>query len=383
MNKYIVLLLIIVSSLFLTGCWNYEEINNFYVVAGVAIDKDKELDQYIITTELINIKENKLGQSYESLKLESNGDSIFEAIRIMIRISAKKLYWSHASTLIISEEVAREGIMPILDWFIRDQEPRLSINIYTTKGNSAAQMLEYESLSTDIRSYELDFMANENKKIVKIPEIKLYELINELSTPKLHTVLPTIIPTSNLGVTTNFLSGGAIFNNDKLVGFLGEEDIVPYLFVKNKIRQGFIKVKTGEKNPNEAIVLEVFKSNTKIKPIYENETIGFDINIKTEVAIGELTTQTDYISEPGRSNLKTLSEETLKSNIGNLIKMVQKEYGLDIFGFGDIIRQRNPKLWKKIEKDWDAIFMDLSFNINCEINIRNSGQFSKPIEVVN
>lgn len=382
MNKYIALLLILISIFSLTGCWNYKEINNTYIVAGIAIDKDKELNQYIITTELINVKENKLGQSYESLKIESKGDSIFEAVRTMIRVSAKKLYWGHATTLIISEEIARDSIMPILDWITRDQEPRLSINVYTAKGKPAAELLQNQSYSTDIRSYELEIMSNENKNLVTMPEIKVYELIDELSIPKFHTVLPTVLSTSNLGVITNLLSGGAILKKDKLVGFLSEEDIVPYLFIRDKINSGLIKVKTVENNGNDEIILEIFSSKTKIKPIYDNETIGFDIHVKSEVSIAELTTQTDYISELGRSDLKKLSQETLQTDIKNLIEKVQKEYGLDIFGFGNIIRQRNPKLWKKIEKDWDTIFMDLAFNISCEINIRSSGLFSKPIEVV-
>lgn len=382
MSKYILLLLIIVSCFSLTGCWNYNEVNSFYIVSGVAIDKDKELNQYIVTTELINIKENKLGQSYESLKIESKGDSIFEAVRTMIRVSAKKLYWSHTTTLIVSEDIARDSIMPILDWISRDQEPRLRINIFTAIGQPAADVLENESFSTDIRSFELEIMSHENKDLVSMPEIKVYELINELSIPKFHTVLPTVQSTSNLGKNTNLVSGGAILNKDKLIGFLSEEDIVPYLFIRDKINAGLIKIKTGENNPNDTIILEIFDSKTKIKPVYTNETIGFDIHVETEVSIAELTTQTDYISEPGRSELKRLSQETLNSDIKKTIENVQEEYGLDIFGFGNIIRQRNPKLWRKIEKDWDTIFMDISLNVSSEIIIRNSGQITKPIEVV-
>ena len=65
------------------------------------------------------------------------------------------------------------------------------------------------------------------------------------------------------------------------------------------------------------------------------------------------------------------------------IKYVKKKFGFDIFGFGNIIRQRNPKLWKVIENDWDSIFMDIDFNIVCDIEIRNSGYSLKPIKVVN
>lgn len=382
MNRYIFLLFIIIFCLLLTGCWNYNEINSLYIVAGIAIDKVKETEQYNITTELINIKDNKREQSFESILLESKGDSILDAVNNMIRISAKKPYWEHAISIIISEQVAREGIMPFLDVMGRDEEPRLNTNIYISKEKSAKEIIQNKSLSTDIRSYELGIMSNESKRLVHVPVLKTYEVINELAIPKVHIVLPTVVSFSNDGVNTNLLSGGAVFSMGKLVGFLGEDDMRTYLFIKDQVELGVLNIKAKENNPNDTIILQIFGSNTKIKPIYGAEKIGFDIKVKTDVTIAELTTMTDYISISGREKLKVLAEESLKEQIENLIKNVQEEFGFDIFGFGNIIRQRNPKLWKQIEKDWNQIFMDLDLNIECDIHIRNSGHLLKPIKVV-
>lgn len=383
MNRYILILIILISCILLTGCWSYREIDSIYIVAGIAIDKVPDTDQYNITAELINVMENKVEKNFESVLLETKGDTIFDAATRMVRISAKRLYWAHATSIIISDEVAREGIMPFLDLIARNEEGRLSANIYISKEKSAKKVLESKSFSTDIRSYELGIMVNESKHLVKVPALKIYEVINELSIPKTHVVLPTVLSFNNNGIDTNLLSGGAVFAEGKLVGFLQEDDIVPYLFIKDQMGSGILNVKTKENNPQNTIILEIYESNTKIKPIYGAENIGFDIKIKTEVSIGELTTMTDYISLEGRERLKVLAEESVKNQIEKLIKDVQKEFGFDIFGFGNIIRQRNPKLWKIIEKDWDTIFMDADFNIVCDIQIRNSGYFLKPIQVVN
>lgn len=382
MNRYILILILLISCIFLTGCWSYREIDSIYIVAGIGIDKIPDTNQYNITAELINVVENKVEKNFESVLLETKGDTIFDAATKMVRISAKRLYWAHATSVIISEEVAREGIMPFLDLIARNEEGRLSTNIFISKEESAKKILELKSFSTDIRSYELGIMVNESKHLVKVPALKTYEVINELSIPKVHIVLPTVISFNNNGVDTNLLSGGAVFEEGKLVGFLDEDDIVPYLFIRDQIESGTLNVKTKEKNPQNTIILEIYESKTKINPRYETENIGFDIKIKTEVTIAELTTMTDYISLEGRERLKVLAEESLKNQIEKLIKEVQEEFGFDIFGFGNIIRQRNPKLWKGIENDWDSIFMDADFNIVCDIHIRNSGHFLKPIQVV-
>lgn len=383
MNKSFRLLILIVFCTFLTGCWNYQELNNSYIVAGVAIDKSEDPGLYDVTIESVNMKDTDYEPNMQSYKIETMGEGIFDAVRDMIKISSKKLYWSHVRTLVVSEDVARDSILPTLDWIARDQEPRLAMDIYISRANTAKEIFDSESFATDIRSFELDVMINENENLINVPTKKVYELINDLALPKTHTVLPVIEIDSIHGKMTNVLCGGAVFNNDRLVGFLDNEDILPYLFIKNKVNGGLINVK-DEEVPNDDVILEIFKNKTRVNPIITEENISFDIEIYTDVTIGELKTETDYISkpEPGRDDLKKLAEENLESDIIEVIKKVQSQFGLDIFGFGNIIRQRNPKLWKTIEDDWDTIFMDLDVNVKSDIHIRNSGHFSKPIEVV-
>lgn len=382
MNRSIVLLIMIISCIFLTGCWSYREIDSIYILAGIGIDKVPETNQYNITAQFINLKENKINESFEPILLETKGDSIFDATAKIIKISAKRPYWGHTTSIIISEEIAYEGISPFLDFISRNEESRLGTNVYICKEKSAKEILNGESFSTDLTSYELDIMAHENKHLVMVPGLTINEVINQLAIPKFHMVLPTVVSLSMDGVDTNLLSGGAVFKMDKLVGFLDEKDEVPYLFIKNELESGILNVKTDENNPKDTIILKINNNNTKIKPRYETEKIGFDILVKTDVNIAELTTMTDYISTSGRQRLKTLAEESLQEQIKNHIKHVQDEFGFDIFGFGNIIRQRNPKIWKQIEKDWDSIFMDLDFNIECDIQINNSGTLLKPIKVV-
>lgn len=382
MNRFILLIIILISCIILTGCWSYKEINSLYIVAGIAIDKAEDSNKYNITTEFINIKDNKREQGFESILLETEGDSILDATTKMIRISAKKPYWGHATTIIISEEVAREGIVQFLDLIIRNEEARPPTNIYISKEESAKEVLKLQSLSTDLRSFELAIMVNESKDLVKVPALKTYEVINALSIPKVHIVLPTVKSFVNDRTPTNLLSGGGVFSQGKLVGFLEEDAILPYLFIKDEVEAGFLNVKAEKNNPNDTITLDIFGSNTKIKPIYDFQTLGFDISIKTDVNIGELTTTTDFVSEDGRKKLEKLAEKTLEKKIKDHIEDVQKKFGFDIFGFGNIIRQRNPKLWKNIEKDWDSIFMDIDLNIKCDIQIKNSGNYLKPLKVV-
>lgn len=388
MNRYLSIFLIIISCFLLTGCWSYREIDSLYIIAGIGIDKVPDTNRYKITAEFVDAKSSTGGggsqteQGLQSVLLETQGVTIFDAIRKMIKISAKRPYLAHATTIIVSEEVAREGIVAPLDLLTTSEEPRLDINIYVSRGKLAGEILHTKSFSTDIRSFELSMIVNENKQLVRIPVLKAYEIINQLAIPKFNTVLPVVISFFNHGESTNILSGGAVFKADKLAGFLEQEDIIPYLFIKDEIESAILNIETGERSLDSTITLETLNNKTKIKPIYGDEGISFDIKTKTDVFLTESDTTTNFIYPPGREKLKKLAEKYLEKRIEDHIKKTKEEFEFDIFGFGNIIRQRNPKVWKDLEKDWDSIFMDVNFNVKCDIRIKNSGHTLEPIKVV-
>ena len=383
MNRYIIFLIAIFFCLSLSGCWNYNELDDLYIVAGMSVDKAKDGELLNVAVEVINSEETNLKSNIESQVIEADGISIFDAVREIVKISAKKLYWSHATTIIISEDVAKEGILPILDWISRDQEPRLNMNVFISREKTAKELLTTITFPTVIHSFELENIVTESKDYIDTPIVEVYELTNEFGIPKNHSVLPTvqIVPTSE-GMS-NKISSGAVFKDDKLIGYLTESDVLPYLFIKNKVNGGLLHV-INKDFPQDRIILEIFKSKTKIKPVFSDKDISFDLEISTSVNIGELNTKTniDYLSKDGREILRKEAEENLEADIQNVFKTVQEEFKIDIFGFGNEIRKKHPQVWKTIEKDWDTIFSELKLNIKCNIDFRNSGHFIKPIEVL-
>ena len=55
----------------------------------------------------------------------------------MITLSGKKLYWSHATVIILSKEIASEGILKVIDFYNRDAEAREDIHLVISKEATA------------------------------------------------------------------------------------------------------------------------------------------------------------------------------------------------------------------------------------------------------
>ncbi len=362
----------------MSGCWNYREIEDFAIVTGIAVDKIS--NGYLVTTEIINIGGGK-NAVIETITISSEGITIFDAVRNGIKVTGKKLYHSHSKVFIISEEIAKEGVVPVLDWFGRDAEPRYDINLLVAKGKTAKDILEQKAYTEDVLSFELNDMIDAQKRLAVSPDIKQWNFLNDLSGKGIAAILPVVSLDIYDKKTVVKIEGTGIFKKDKMIGYLDGDETKMLLFIRNKIEGGLLIAKINEDKVETNISLEIFKNKTTLKPLLKTGSIVMEITTETEVAIGENGSTINYIDEEGREKLKRIFEEMMEEDIKKLIKKVQKEYRSDIFGFGRTLRINKPYYWKQVENRWDEIFPIIEVNVNSTVTIRNSAYQSKPIKV--
>ena len=69
----------------------------------------------------------------------------------------------------------------------------------------------------------------------------------------------------------------------------------------------------------------------------------------------------------------------LKKIVLGTIKTVQKDYGIDIFGFGEVVARQDYKNFKKVKDDWDEAFKDAEIDVGVNIKIRRAGIRTKGV----
>jgi len=377
-HKLCVVCLLTILSLLLSGCWNYREINQVTIVAGMAVDKLPD-GRFLLTFEWVDPAGGKEGKTEPKI-MHSEGYTVFDAIRNAIKTTGKKLYFSHTKLVIISQDIAKNSISPVTDWVIRDAEPRLELYIAISKEKTASEILDSsEEQSKSIRSYEISNILRTQSSVAKSTNIPSYRLINALSSEGISATMPVIgtIKTDEKKVLD--ISGCAILKGDKYVGLLNEDETKYLLFIRNRIRNPLLIEMVNSKTPN--ITLEVFNSKTRITPNYADEKLSMNIKINTEAAVSEIYNGIDYADENNRAILIKQSEEHLESDLVNLIKKVQNEYGTDIFGFATLTKANIPSVWRSIGSNWEQVFKKLEISIDSDIKIRNEGDQGKPIRV--
>lgn len=378
MKKLSIFIALILILIFLTGCWDYSEIEDVAIVSGMAIDIDED-GLYLVNIEIIDVNPSISGVDLSPLIVEAKGHTIIESLRNVISVSMRRLRWSHGSYVIVSKEAAEKGLVPLVDWISRHPEARLTIHILVSKEDTARKIMLEEREFTKIISLEFEKFIKSSQYLSKLPHIEVYRLINQISNKHLYSVLPTIELRNINNKSYSQMMGSAYFAQGKLIGFLDPSETKKYLFINNEIKGGLLIVPTGD-DLNDRVSLDILKNRTNINIDIKDDNITFIINLNTIVNIAEVDNGVNYSDVKGREFLKKRTEEYLEDELKSFIKHTQKDIGLDIFGFGNMINKKHKKVWKDIEDDWNELFKEVNIVVNSNIKIRNSEHISRSVK---
>lgn len=369
-KKRICLLILAGFVLTLTaGCWNYREVDMLYVVAGAAIDKGKT-ERYSVTTELIHISGGK-DSKMTPIVISAEGKTLFDAVRNIISVSGKRLYWSHIKVIIISKELASDGMLHLLDWIIRDAETREDTPLLIARDETAQEIFKGES-TENVLSLALSETLENQKSLGKaqITDILDYEIASNIKGESI--TIPAIHLKQENEKKLPEIMGTAVIKNDRFAGFLDGEETKYLYFIRDEIKTGILTEEIQKNNDQNLISLEIFKSKTKVTPIVENNTIKFNIDIETRVAIDEVNGSGNFFTEKATKELEQAAEASLTTQIEAFIKKIQSEYGADIFGFASKLWENQPQTYNTVIKNWDEIFKSLQVHVHSKIIIENS-----------
>lgn len=396
MKKVIFFILFtIVSIPTLSACWDTREVNDLAIAVALGIDKSEDKG-YTVSVQILNPSEVASqtaggGSGYDTpvTTYTSSGKILFEAIRKLTQQTPRKLYLAHLRIIVIGEEVAKEGIYNAIDFLSRDPELRTDFYIIVSKDSKAEDVLRiltnieklpanklYESLEASSDAWAVTGKVNLNdllNDIVSEGKQPVLTGIKIKGDPKIGTSpdnVQSIYPKAEL-----VYDGMAAFRNNKLVGWLDEEESKGLNYVKGTVKSTLIVTDMNDGQ----VGIELIKSSAEIIPHFGvGSTPTIEVKITGEANIGEVNTNLDLLKDHVFSELEKKTNEKIKDNITSAIEKAQKEYKADIFGFGDKIHKEDPKKWEEIKTNWTEIFPTIQVEVKVDIKIRRTGTITNP-----
>lgn len=385
--------------IFMAGCWDREELDEISIVTGIAVDKGEE-KKYRMTVEVINSaefgKQSAQGNA-PVITYSLEGNSLSELSHKMNVGLTRKLVFSHTRVLYISEEVAKGGIFGFLDFLDRSGHFRNDFSIVVTSGYPASQFTKVTypvqkspslKLSTQIGAFTDEWGGN--------PDVQLYDFITSIISTGTNPVAGVITisgdPEKGKTVENNKTidpgalvvnDGMAVFNQDIMVGKLSLNETRGYLWTK-ELRQTSLSIScgsTGDVNTGDKeeyfLDVRINRSKAKLEAKYQNGEPKLKVKINGEAQIQGTQCPRDLTKIDVFTEHEKIVEKFVKEEITQLITKVQKEYKVDIFGFGEALNRQSHKKFKEVENKWDEEFAKAELEVDVDIQLLRSGIKSK------
>lgn len=388
MKKFI---LILTFLFLLGGCYDYKELNDYSIVTGISIDKIE--DKYEISVLISNSSKS----STETDSKESNvvvytgkGTTLYSAFKDIGLISPKEIYIGSFSVLILSENVAREGIDNVVDLFLRYPSSRKSFYIVISK-DKAKDVLK---IITPLANFPSQNISNNLSSstdlqgiIGKVSFNKLLSiLVQDGIDPSINTI--KVIGNEEKGAKQSNLESTnpktyvkldslGIFKNYKLVDIANRNESIGINFVNGNIKETYLKL-----NYNDGyVVIDTNKIKTSIKTKLDNNP-KVNINIEGEAKIIECNGNIDLEDYKTIEKLQNLSNKKIKKIVNQGISLAKKNNS-DVFGFGLKFSKSHPKYFEKNKDNWDKIFKKLNIDTKVKIILKNKVSSKNSLEDIN
>lgn len=273
--KKIILLIVILFGI--TGCYDYQELNNRAIVSGISIDYEE--DQYIVNYEILNNKKSNTteGQSNKAYLVEGTGETIVEAfINAGDKIS-KETYLSHLKVLVLSEIAAKEKLRDIVDYMLREPNIRNIFLPVIAKNCSAKEILESATEEEPVISEKINSLIDNNKYNENTAiTIDFDGFMDKLEDERIDPVITSIDLVDGLPS----LAGIAIFESGKLKSILSLESASIYNVLTNESANHHLKIPCEDKDGY--IIINLYQNKKTDFEITE-DTLKISSKLKASV----------------------------------------------------------------------------------------------------
>ena len=372
--KKLLIILIILSTLMMTGCWDMIEIEDRIFPYSIGVDinhnQDKE-GKFLFTISYPNIA--AIGKNATSedpiFIIDDTANSIFELMHKLTSRLQRPIYLKLLNVVLLSEEVAKDSksMREIVDSLNRDFIISKNVQMLLVK-DSAKELLTTRLEPRRQQAIEGSLhgmLINRQESSLFIP-INFINFIEEMDISD-----AAIVPLASPGKEEIIISGGAILKNYRLIGYLKPMEVRALAIMNDEINEDTIDINFN--GADLSVMITGVKSKRRLVNEEENLKIKFDIELEGHIHSFILDRSMTIETEEMLEALQNAVAKNIKEDMDKLVEKVQKEYEVDVFNLRNFISKYHPKLWEKIQDDWEVIYPDMEIEVDVEVFLRRRG----------
>ncbi|RBP86295.1 Ger(x)C family germination protein [Cytobacillus firmus] len=349
----------IILVLLLSSCTNSEEVDKLSLISAVGLEKMPDNEYKIIIQYLMPKKD----QEPLPITKEVDGLSIYEANNNLNEFLPRKPYWSHNFVILLSEELAKEGIRSQLDFFRRNPEMRQDTLVAITE---SPRKILYNLQKQQLSGQTLKLIARQASARKGLGEVStLHKVYQNLFFKKPFLTITHIF----LDGENPRIDGFSIFDKDKYITTIKGDEARGLGFLKLKNKYSSVTMNCLDKE-NRQITFNLTNIHKKTNA-YVNDLGIFEIrlSLEFEAFLAESHCMRNISDTDTIKKLEKALNKKIKELAKKTIEHSQQNVEIDYFGFGNLLYLNHPKKWKEIEGEYETVYKnaDIKLKINTKI----------------
>lgn len=378
-----------------TGCWDRVEVNDLAVVTGVALDQAGPGSVELTVAMAVPSRIRPPGAmgggtpAPPTATRSATGRTVMEAIgALQLRVD-RRLYWAHNQVILVGESLAYGGVKPLLSFFVRHRQPRMRAAVAVVPGRAAdvlaatppidlvtpVALHEMQGMRAGVLTNLRDFVSMLGAEGLEPLTARVEALPERAAQPKPQGAGAD----GKEGPRTPVITGAAVFKDDRLVGYLDEEETRGVVWVRSQLTQATTALPLGRSGP--FLGFELVRTSTRLRPRFEDGRVTMEVHVDSEHVLDENAALVDT----GDPEVMHLVQQALSASIARLIRRsvarAQRDLRSDVLGFGQAVRRADPRRWRAIGSRWDQLFPHVGVEVRVHAAIRRAGLAFQPAGV--
>jgi len=407
-SRVVLIILLLVLSISVIGCNGAHETDEISWVISIGLDKGNNGDlivSYQIAVPLVLAAGEAAGGGKDkksSIIITVSAPTLAETRNLLNTSESRAVNLSHVTAIVIGEDLARAGVQDAIGALTRFREFRGSMFLFVCRGTAkdvltqnspqlevlASRWVENIVQSSDETSFGLPTNLHEFYTRLKgdtgspyVMAIAVNPLTgqnkpakNLVAGAKLPGYLAGDIPRE--GGNPVEVLGTGVFKEDKLVGYLSNEETRAIAILSNNYPLGFISIDDPLLPKHAVNVFFRTGRKSKIHVDLGGETPVIRISVFLEGELSSIPTGIMYESQEYKILLETELSNVIHEQIINMLVHAQS-LGVDVLDFGYFMRPDFSTTQELISYGWDRRFRQATFNVEVNTKIRRTGLMNK------
>lgn len=374
----IILIIMIMLSCSLSGCWDSIEINKRAFVLGAGIDKSQETNQKEVTYEIAlpsqmakgGTEEAKDGKGAATWDITKSSSMLMEINSTMNENIDRTVDLDHMQLLVIGSQMAKEGMLDSIDFFLRNPQVRRLTKVVYFDGK-ASDLLKIEPKTMKAPAIFISSILDNNVHYSNTIPISMdLSKVEQDIRAGLDFMLPRISVLDNQAK----VDGGAAFKDAKFVSNVEEGEIGKIGWWQELVHTGNLEVPDPQ-IPTKKIVYGISDGSSKVKLIFGNNKVGFQLEVNVE---GDLEEQenVNFLGALKPEYIKTLQksiEDKMKNDIIDIYNKYERDKKVDVLRLKRKIKNYNNEFYEKNKDSLSDILAESDVEAKITAKIRRVG----------